>query len=311
MTLNLAIDNFLQALELERGRSLKTVESYAHYLNRLAQWLEGLGINDAGDLTEEHVLQYRQYLNRLTAPNGKPLAKNTQNYHIIALRSLLRYLNKKGEDTISPDRIDLAKQGDRTVHFLEPDELTRIMQTPDHTSDVGLRDLGILHTLFSTGLRVSELTALNRDQINLDRGEFTVIGKGQKERLVFLSNDAKRYLTNYFNTRADSDPAVFIRYKDPLKADNADKKRSQRLTPRSVERIVAATAKKAGITKTVTPHTLRHSFATDLLMNGANIRDVQAMLGHASLNTTQIYTHVTNQHLKDVHDAFHGKKKSE
>lgn len=310
MTLNLAIDNFLQSLELERGRSLKTIESYAHYLNRLAQWLEGLGINDAGNLTEEHVLQYRQYLNRFVAPDGKPLAKNTQNYHIIALRSLLRYLNKKGESTISPDRIDLAKQGDRTVHFLEPDELTRLLQTPDQNSDIGLRDLSIMHTLFSTGLRVSELTALNRGQINLDRGEFTVIGKGRKERLVFLSDDAKRYLAEYFNTRADSDPAVFIRYKDPLKDDLSDKKRSLRLTPRSIERIVAAHAKKAGITKTVTPHTLRHSFATDLLMNGANIRDVQAMLGHASLNTTQIYTHVTNQHLKDVHDAFHGRKKS-
>ncbi len=311
MTLNVAIDNFLQALELERGRSLKTVESYAHYLRRLAEWLEGRGINDAGNLTEEHVLQYRQYLNRLTGLDGKTLAKNTQNYHIIALRSLLRYLNKKGEDTISPDRIDLAKQGDRTVHFLEPHELTLLLQTPDQSSDMGLRDLSIMHTLFSTGLRVSELASLNRDQINLDRGEFTVLGKGRKERLVFLSDDARRYLADYFKTRADSDPAVFIRYKDPLKEDNADKKRSLRLTPRSIERIVAAYAKKAGITKVVTPHTLRHSFATDLLMNGANIRDVQAMLGHASLNTTQIYTHVTNQHLKDVHAAFHGRKKSE
>lgn len=311
MTISESIDTFLQSLEIERGRSLKTIESYAHYLNRFAEWMEGQGINDAGNITEEHVLKYRQYLNRLTGRSGKTLAKNTQNYHIIAIRSLLRYLGRKGVEAISPDRIDLAKQGDREVHFLEPEELARLLSQPDQNSDIGLRDAAMLHTLFSTGLRVSELAGLERDQINLDRGEFTVIGKGRKERLVFLSDDTKHYLVQYFKSRVDADPAAFIRYKDPLKENDAAEKRSLRLTPRSIERIVAAYAKQAGITKKVTPHTLRHSFATDLLMNGANIRDVQAMLGHASLNTTQIYTHVTNQHLKDVHAAFHGRKKPE
>jgi len=307
-----AIDAFLQHLELERGRSLKTIENYAHYLNRFAEWMDGQGINQAQDLSEDHVLKYRQFLNRFATPAGEPLSKATQNYHIIALRSLLRFLNRKGLEVLSPDRIDLARQGDRHVQFLESDELHSLLEQPDTNSEIGVRDLAIMHTLFSTGLRVSELADLNQDQVNLDRGEFSVIGKGRKERLVFLSDDAKHYLHQYVSGRVDNDPAVFIRFRDPLKerkAEEKPEKRSLRLTPRSIERIVAAYAKKAGITKRVTPHTLRHSFATDLLMNGANIRDVQAMLGHASLNTTQIYTHVTNAHLKDVHAAFHGRKK--
>ncbi len=305
-----SIDSFLQYLELERGRSLKTIESYAHYLNRFAEWADGQGISGAEQLTEDHVLKYRQFLNRLTNQTGNALAKTTQNYHIIALRSYLRYLNRKGIEALSADRIDLARQGDRQIQFLEADELQRLLAQPPTNSEIGLRDLALLHTLFSTGLRVSELANLDQDQINLERGEFSVLGKGRKERIVFLSDDTKHYLDQYLKTRVDHDPAVFTRFKDPLKEQKIDQeKRSLRLTPRSIERIVKAYAKQAGITKKVTPHTLRHSFATDLLMNGANIRDVQAMLGHASLNTTQIYTHVTNQHLKDVHTAFHGRKK--
>lgn len=304
-----SVDNFLQYLELERGRSLKTVESYAHYLARFAEWMEGRGINSCENIEEEHILQYRQYLNRLDNGHGEKLAKNTQNYHIIAVRSWLKYLNRKGFDTLSPDKIDLAKTGDRRIQFLEPDELGRILQQPNSETLPGLRDNALLATLFSTGLRVSELASLNRDQINLERGEFAVIGKGRKERIVFLSENARDALAHYLNKRTDEDNAVFIRFKDPVPEEEQRLDRSLRLTPRSIERIVQRYAKEAGVVKKVTPHTLRHSFATDLLMNGANIRDVQAMLGHANLNTTQIYTHVTNQHLKDVHAAFHGRKK--
>lgn len=308
MNISEAIDNFLQYLELERGRSLKTIESYAHYLNRFAQWLEGQGINSCENVCEEHILKYRQYLNRLDNGSGQSLAKNTQNYHIIAVRSWLKYLNRKGFDTLSPDKIDLAKTGDRTIQFLEQNELEAILKMPNRETLAGLRDTALLQTLFSTGLRVSELASLNQDQINLDRGEFAVIGKGRKERIVFLSEAARESLARYLNKRGDDDNAVFIRFKDPVPEEEQKLDRSLRLTPRSIERIVQKYAKEAGVVKTVTPHTLRHSFATDLLINGANIRDVQAMLGHANLNTTQIYTHVTNQHLKDVHAAFHGRK---
>lgn len=309
MTINESIDNFLQNLELERGRSLKTVESYGHYLSRFAEWLDGQGINLISDLTEDHILKFRQYLNRLPQKDGTSLSKNTQNYHIIAIRAWLKFLNRYGQSTISPEKIDLAKTGDRQIQFLESDELERLLAQPNPNHEQGLRDLAILYTLFSTGLRVSELASLNRDQINLERGEFAVMGKGRKERIVFLSQDATLWIDKYLKSRFDDDPAVFIRFKDSANDADITETKSLRLTPRSIERIVKAYAKKAGIVKKVTPHTLRHSFATDLLINGANIRDVQSMLGHASLNTTQIYTHVTNQHLREVHQAFHGRKK--
>jgi len=311
MTITESIDLFLQNLELEKGRSLKTLESYGHYLSRFAAWAEEQSITNVDGINEELILQFRQYLNRLTFQNDQPLSKATQNYHIIALRSWLRFLNRRGENTLSAERVDLAKIGDRQIQFLEAEELDRLLAQPNPGHISGLRDLAIMHTLFSTGLRVSELCALDRDKINLERGEFSVIGKGRKERIVFLSEDATNWLNQYIAARSDDDNAVFVRYKDPVKDEDIFDEHSKRLTPRSVERIVKAHAKKAGIVKDVTPHTLRHSFATDLLMNGANIRDVQSMLGHSSLNTTQIYTHVTNQHLKDVHTAFHGKKKAE
>ncbi len=308
MQISQAIDNFLQHLELEKNRSLHTIESYAHYLNRFATWAEEQKLSDLASVTEDHILKYRQFLNRLEVKDGAKLSKATQNYHLIALRSWFRYLNKHGAESIVADRIDLPKSETRQIQFLEHEELVRLLEQPNPKTSSGMRDLAILHTLFSTGLRVSEIAALNRDQVNLDRGEFAVIGKGRKERIVFLSDEAKLWLNGYFKTRVDDDPAAFIRQKDPIPEERQEKDRSLRLTDRSIERIVAGYAKKAGIVKTVTPHTLRHSFATDLLMNGANIRDVQAMLGHASLNTTQIYTHVTNAHLKDVHAAFHGRR---
>ncbi len=309
MTIQQAIDAYLQHLELERGRSLHTIESYSHYLNRFADWAAEANIDSVEKITEEDILKFRQFLNRLPNQQGQTLSKATQNYHIIALRSLLRYLNKKGSDVLSAERIDLAKPEARQVEFLEADELEMLLKQPNPKTIMGLRDLAILHTLFSTGLRVSEIASLNQEHINLERGEFAITGKGSKVRIVFLSDDAIQYIKDYLATRTDPDEALFIRYKDPLPEEEQALDRSLRLTARSIERTVRRYAKQAGIVKKVTPHTLRHSFATDLLINGANIRDVQAMLGHSSLNTTQIYTHMTNKHLKDVHAAFHGRKK--
>lgn len=306
-----AIDQFLQHLELEKNRSLHTIESYAHYLNRFATWAEEQGVANLNQLSEEVVLRYRQFLNRIEMKEGGTLSKATQNYHLIALRSWLKFLNRKGVEVIPADRIDLPKTDTRQIQFLEHEELMRLLNQPKAANLKGKRDMAIIYVLFSTGLRVSEISALNREQVNLERGEFAVIGKGRKERIVFLSDEAKRFIEEYLTARRDDDPSLFIRLKDPIPEAEQELDRTLRLSDRSIERIVKAHAKAAGITKTVTPHTLRHSFATDLLMNGANIRDVQAMLGHSSLNTTQIYTHVTNQHLKDVHAAFHGRKKEE
>jgi site-specific recombinase XerD len=308
MKLSDAIDQFLQHLELEKNRSLHTIESYAHYLNRFATWAEEQGVVDLNQVTEEQVLRFRQFLNRIEMKDGESLSKSTQNYHLIALRSWLKFLNRKGYEAIPADRIDLPKPDARQIQFLEHEELMRLLTQPKAASLKGKRDMAILYVLFSTGLRVSEIASLNREQVNLERGEFAVIGKGRKERIVFLSDEAKRFIEEYLSARRDDDSALFIRMKDPVPEAEQELDRTLRLSDRSIERIVKAHAKAAGITKTVTPHTLRHSFATDLLMNGANIRDVQAMLGHSSLNTTQIYTHVTNQHLKDVHAAFHGRR---
>ncbi|MFA6082493.1 MAG: tyrosine-type recombinase/integrase [Patescibacteria group bacterium] len=311
MTLSDATDAFMQHLELEKNRSLHTIESYSHYLNRFNAWAEEQNVTSVDQITDDLVLRFRQYLNRLKNQKDEPLSKSTQNYHLIALRSLLRYLNRKNVVAMAAEKIDLPANDSRQIQFLDHEELVRLLQMPNPKTIKGARDLALLHTLFSTGLRVSEIASLNRDQVNLERGEFAVIGKGRKERIVFLSAVATEYLRQYLISRTDDDNAVFIRLKDPIPEAEQQLDRSLRLSDRSIERIVQGYAKAAGIVKTVTPHTLRHSFATDLLMNGANIRDVQAMLGHASLNTTQIYTHVTNQHLKDIHTAFHDKKVEE
>ncbi len=304
-----SIDAYLQHLELEKNRSLHTIQSYAHYLNRFATWAEDQGILDIASLDEDVILKFRQFLNRLPADIGGSLSKATQNYHLVAIRSWVKYLNKKGISSLPAERIDLPKAEAHQIQFLEAGEVERLLAMPKPNSLSGLRDKALLHTLFSTGLRVSEIAGLNKDDINIERGEFSVIGKGRKERIVFLSQDATEVINDYLKARSDDDQALFIRLKDPVPEAEQKLDRSLRLTPRSIERIVKQYAKGAGIVKNVTPHTLRHSFATDLLMNGANIRDVQAMLGHASLTTTQIYTHVTNQHLKDIHAAFHGSKR--
>jgi len=296
---------FLEYLEIEKNRSAKTVENYNHYLVRFINFAK---IDKPGDISEELIRKYRLYLNRLNDANGRPLKKVTQNYHVIALRAFLKYLAKRDIKTVSAEKLELGKQEERQVTFLEPQELERFLKSPSGTALSDLRDRAILETLFSTGLRVSELCSLNRDDIDIKRGEFSVRGKGSKIRVVFLSDGAKASLVTYLDKRPDADEALFIRVPQNEKLEKYEK---LRLTPRSVQRIIKKYAVTAGIIgKKVSPHSLRHSFATDLLRNGADIRSVQAMLGHASVTTTQIYTHVTDKQLREVHERFHDKNKS-
>lgn len=306
MNLKSLIKDYLEYLEIEKNRSQKTIENYWHYLERFFNWAE---INQPQEISAEMIRQYRLYLNRLKDKDEKNLKKITQNYHLIALRGFLKYLSKRGIESLSAEQIELAKQEERQVDFLEGDDLERLLKAPEGSNLDGLRDKAILETLFSTGLRVSELCFLNRDEIDLDKGEFSVKGKGGKIRVVFLSEMAKKALKDYLEKRIDVDPALFIRIprgRKPL----FHKFSNLRLTPRSIQRIIKKYAVKAGIVgKRVTPHVLRHSFSTDLLRGGADLRSVQALLGHASITTTQIYTHVTDKHLREIHQAFHRKKK--
>ncbi len=270
---------FLEYLEIERGRSAKTVANYDHYLRR---FLGFSGAKSPANLTSEMVRKYRLWLNRET------LKKNTQNYHLIALRSFLKYLEKRGHKTLSPTEIDLAKVPSRDLDLMSAEDLERLLKAPKSP-----RDRAILELFFSTGLRVSELCALDRDSFNLKQDEFSVRGKGEKVRVVFLSDMAKKVLKEYLDKRTDTEECLFVSEKNT------------RLTPRSIERLIQKYAIAAGITKKVTPHTLRHSFATDLLRNGADLRSVQMMLGHANISTTQIYTHLTDRQLKEIHKTFH------
>lgn len=299
--------NFLEYLEIEKGRSQMTIRNYEFYLRRFIEWAQ----DPSSDvLTSDIIRQYRLYLNRLNDGRGGTLKKTTQNYHLIALRSFLKYLAKHDVKTLAPEKIELAKQGTRDVAFLDASDLSRLLEAPsksDAPEILKARDRAILELFFSTGLRVSELANLKIDQVNLNRNEFTVRGKGDKTRVVFLSNQAKHYLREYLKGRQDDSPFLFVRHDRAKKADAE----TGPITPRSIERLVQYYSAAAGIPKTVTPHTLRHSFATDLLMNGADIRSVQAMLGHASITTTQIYTHVTNQQLREVHQAFHARQRDE
>src|SRR3989344_990319 len=292
---------FLEYVEIERGRSVKTVENYDRYLTR---FFEHAKIKKPSDITSDIVREFRLWLNRQPGNEGSSMKRRTQNYYLIALRAFLKYLRKKSIKTLEPEQIELAKLGEREVEFIADDELARLLKAPKGDSQAAIRDRAILKTLFSTGLRVAELASLNRD-INLNRDEITVRGKGDKLRVVFLSDEAKKSLTEYLEKRDDIDDSLFAQIGKPSSKD-----RSTRLTTRSIERIVKKYAVQAGITKKVTPHTVRHSFATDLLQNGADIRSVQALLGHASINTTQIYTHVTDKHLRDVHKKFHGKSRN-
>ena len=296
-------NEFLEYLEIEKDRSQLTIRNYDHYLCFFLNWSE---LNRPEQITAEVVRKYRLYLNRYKNDNEKGLKKVTQDYYIIALRGFLKYLAKRDIKTLAGEKIELGKSHDREVEFLETEEVMRLIKSANGSKISDLRDKAILELLFSTGLRVSEVSKLNRDNVNLKSGEFSVRGKGDKIRLVFISDSAKDAIINYLKRRKDVDPALFVNMKKSKKED-CQNVSQMRLTPRSIQRIVKKYAIKAGIVKKVTPHTLRHSFATDLLMNGADIRSVQSMLGHSSITTTQIYTHITNKHLKDIHTKFHSK----
>lgn len=295
-----AVAAFLEYLELEQNRSSKTIQNYSHYLNRLSDFAGDIALKD---IDEELIRKWRLWLNRLGTNTSDELSKTTQNYHLIALRSFLRFCAKRGYQTLPPDKIELARVKRPQVTFLTPEELQRLTAQPKIESVVGLRDRAIMELLFSSGLRVSELVGLDREHINLTRREFMVRGKGQKDRPIFISEEAADWINKYLQKRQDNAKPLFIRYSGTKKVDNTGN--FQRLTARSIQRMVARYALLAGITKHVSPHTLRHSFATDLLMNGADLRSVQAMLGHSNIATTQIYTHVTDPHLKEVHQKFH------
>lgn len=294
--------DFLEYLEIEQNRSQKTIANYHHYLLRLSDYGGEINIED---ITTELVRKWRIWLNRIGTYESDELQKNTTNYHLIALRSFLKYCAKRDIPALSPEKIELARVKRKQVTFLTPEEIERLLESPDPNSIAGLRDRAILELLYSSGLRISELTSLNKDHINLKRKEFMVRGKGQKDRPVFISDQATYWIQKYLDQRSDKAPALFIQIGGAKKPDLHGN--YLRLTPRSVQRMVSKYAILAGITKHVSPHTLRHSYATDLLMNGADLRSVQAMLGHSNISTTQIYTHVTDQHLKEVHQKFHRK----
>ena len=301
---------YLEYLEIERNRAMKTVENYGRYLDRFIQFATATAGGDIKDISEDVIRQYRLWLNRFKDSDTQaPLKRITQNYHIIALRNFLKYLAKRQIKSVAPERVELGKQEDRQVSFLASGELERLLEAPKGGDLPALRDRAILAALFSTGMRVSELCSLNRDMISVERGELSVRGKGGKVRPVFISEDAGLHLKAWMTARADMDPALFIRIPRNLAFGKYE---NLRLTPRSIQRIVHQHSIAAGIVgKQVSPHTLRHSFATDLLRNGADIRSVQAMLGHSNITTTQIYTHVTDKGLREVHQKFlKGGKKS-
>lgn len=307
--LNDLIRQFLEYLEIEKGRARNTIENYNFYLNRFLAWSN---YTDPNQISQDGVRNYRLWLNRQTDSEGNPLKKNTQNYHLIALRAFLKYLAKQDIKTLAPEKIELAKMPDRQIEFMEGSDLEHFLEAPfkiDQPEIIQLRDKAILETLFSTGLRVSELAGLKKDMINFSKEEFTVRGKGSKLRVVFLSNQAKHWLKKYLEARKDMSAFLFTNH-DKAGAKRNKTKDDKGLTPRSVQRIVQRCAKIAGITKKITPHVLRHSYATDLLQNGADIRSVQTMLGHSSITTTQIYTHITDKQLREVYKNFHSSKRS-
>ncbi|MBI2097055.1 MAG: tyrosine-type recombinase/integrase [Candidatus Sungbacteria bacterium] len=339
MSLEKLKKDYLEHLEIEKNRSQLTIRNYDHYLSRFLGWAK---IDKPSAITEDLIREYRLYLNRTKDKFGRTLKKQTQNYHLIAVRNLLKYLSKRDVKSLAAEKIELGKTPSRDIEFLEGDELERLLKAPEGDSMQALRDRAILELFFSTGLRLSELAGLNRDSVNLQKGprperiegEFSVRGKGDKIRVVFLSDAAHDALKKYLAKRADIDEALFVRAgrslfpREPkhLKNPNNRPKNTNvtigrpivtvqesdlRLTPRSIERLVKRYAAKAGITKKVTPHQLRHSFATDLLRNGADIRSVQALLGHAHITTTQIYTHITDKGLREIHQKFHAKSRKD
>lgn len=292
--------DFLQYIEIEKGSSLKTVANYDRYLSR---FIGHANISDPKDITDDIVREFRLHLNRQVGASGRDnLKKNTQNYYLIALRMFLKYLAKRGIASLAPERIELAKVKERSLDLISIDELERLLSAPNGNELKDLRDRAILELFFSTGLRVSELAGLHRD-IDLSKDELSVRGKGEKVRVVFLSDTAKAAIRAYLAKRSDMGEALFVQTSRNKSADG-----ETRITSRSIERLVRYYATKAGISKKVTPHVIRHSFATDLLSNGADIRSVQMMLGHSNIATTQIYTHVTDRQLREVHKNFHSKR---
>jgi len=313
MDLHSLKQDFLQYIEIEKGRSALTVRNYEHYLTRFLEFATSHGASDSpSSLTESMMREYRVFLNRYQARATKKgqaietLDKKTQNYHLIALRAFLKYMRKRGVQSYDPERIELAKTQQRELHLISKKELSNLMSTPDTSTIAELRDKAILELFFSTGLRVSELCSLDRDA-DLKMGEISVRGKGGKIRVVFISGSALEAVKKYLKERVDVDEAMFIDH-SPRAHSRMVKEESVRLTPRSVERVVNKYATIAGIAKKCTPHVIRHSFATDLLYNGADLRTVQMMLGHSSIATTQIYTNVTNKFLRDQFEKFHNKK---
>lgn len=292
--------DFIEHVEVEGGRSAYTAENYRLYLERFTEFSDNIKV---GEITAETIRKYRLWLNRFHNSRNEELATITQYYHLIALRGFLGYLSKRNIDSLSPEKIELPKISRKQVNFLHYDDIERLLAAIDTSTEAGLRDRAIIELLFSSGLRVSELTNLNIEHINTKRREFMVRGKGKKDRPVFISESASDHIENYLAARSDSLPALFInysRYNEPTISGDY-----RRLNTRSVQRIINKYARLAGITKHVTPHTMRHSFATDLLMNGADIRSVQVMLGHSNISTTQVYTHVTDEHLREIHEKFH------
>jgi len=300
------IQQFLEYLELEKNSSPLTIRNYGIYLTRFANWLEAkfnpnISIEKI-DLTT--VRTYRLYLSRYVDEKGIPLKRSTQAYYIIALRSFLKWLTRNDYSVIAPEKIELPKKEAHTLKFLSSEQVESLLNRPSIGDEKGLRDKAILEVLFSTGLRVSELTSLNRDQINFETREFGIIGKGRRPRVVFLAQRAADWLGRYLDQREDNWKPVFIRYSRGKQEEHDGE--LMRLTPRSVQRIVKKYVRRAKLPVDATTHTLRHSFATDLLQNGADIRSVQELLGHKNIATTQIYTHVTDAHLKEIHEKFHG-----
>lgn len=300
MQFSKAKTDFLEYLEIEQNRSQKTLANYDHYLTRLLDFAGDIQISE---IDPELIRKWRLWLNRLGTNTSDELGKTTQNYHLIALRSFLKFCAKRDIPALSADKIELARTKRKQVTFLNEEELARLLDQPDTSGLQGLRDRAILELLFSSGLRVSELVGLDKDHINLKRREFMVRGKGQKDRPIFISPEATKWVDHYLQKRTDTTKPLFIRYSGSKQVDLTGN--FHRLTARSIQRMIKRYALMAGITKHVSPHTLRHSFATDLLMNGADLRSVQALLGHSNIATTQIYTHVTDPHLKDVHARFH------
>lgn len=292
--------DYVEHLEVEGGRSSKTAENYTLYLERFTQFSNDITVDK---ITSEVVRKYRLWLNRYKNDNDEALSTITQSYHLIALRGFLSYLAKRDIVSLSPSKIELPKVNRKQVTFLQYDEISRILDAIPLDSEVGLRDRAIIELLFSSGLRVSELVGLNRDHVNTKRREFMVRGKGQKDRPVFIGSSTADHVQEYLKTRFDNLPPLFLSYSRNNTGSMSGDYR--RLSARSIQRIISRYARLAGITKHVSPHTMRHSFATDLLMNGADIRSVQSMLGHSNISTTQVYTHVTDEHLREVHEKFH------